>query len=163
MVAVLPRPASADDQIDLKTTLERAGNFGQFLQAVRLAGLAGELTGPGAVTIVAPNDAAFGKLPQGALFTLYQPENKTYLADLVSAHLVKGDYPPQRLMNASAPRYTIPSLLGELLVDISSGKIVIEDKTEVDDTFYAAKNGVVMVIDQVVVPKSVAAFLAKGN
>lgn len=155
-----PAQAASGD-VDLATLVKRTGNFQQFLLAAKQTELDEELSGEGPWTIFAPTDEAFGKLPEGLWFKLLQPENKDLLRKIVRFHMVPGEYPPQRLLEASAKRYTIPGAGGPLLIDISKGSIAINDTTQAEETFFAASNGLVQVVGAVLVPSKLKAQLDK--
>lgn len=142
-------------------TAREAGGFGQLLNAARAAGLEPVLSGKGPVTLFAPSDAAFGRLPQGALFKLLQPESKALLAALLKAHVVAGDYPAARLRNAKANEYTIPAAGGPLTISKAGG--LKAGGATVVNADMKADNGVIHMIDAVIIPPKVAAALAKAK
>lgn len=152
---------AADNDITLATAAKRAGTFNQFLLAAKQSGLDTELAGKGPWTVFAPTDEAIGKLPDGLWFKLLQPENRDLLKTIVRFHMVPGEYPPQRLMAASANLYTIPGAGGPVLIDISNGKIEVNRATVTSETFLAASNGLMHQIDTVLIPKEVKAAVDK--
>ncbi len=155
-----PGPVLAGDKVDILTTAYRAGNFSQLVAAAGLTGEDEVLKGDGPLTVFAPSDAAFGKLPANVLFKLLQPENKALLKKIVGYHIVRGDYPAERLLKARAKVFTIPGSGGSLEIDIRGETIKVEDAT-VKDADVAASNGTIHVINKVLIPFSVARMLEK--
>lgn len=146
---------------DIAQTAADVGGFTQLLHAARMAGVEAKLKGKGPFTVFAPTDEAFGRLPAGTLFKLLSPENKALLTALLNAHIVPGAYSAERLEKAKAKEFTIPSLAGPLTIiklgGLSAGgaKVV---KTDVK-----ADNGLIHVVDQVVIPPKIAAALVKSS
>ena len=155
-----PAPVSAGDKVDILTTAYRAGNFSQLVAAAGLTGEDEVLKGDGPLTVFAPSDAAFGKLPANVLFKLLQPENKELLKKIVGYHIVPGDYPAERLLKARAKVFTIPGSGGPLEIDIRGEAIKVEDAI-VKDADVAASNGTIHVINKLLIPFSVARALDK--
>ncbi len=155
-----PAKVSAGEKVDIFTTAYRAGNFSQFVAAAGLTGEDEVLKGEGPLTVFAPSDAAFGKLPADVLFKLLQPENKALLKQIIGYHIVRGDYPAERLLKARAKVFTIPGESGTLEIDIRGETIKAEDAT-VKDADVAASNGTIHVINKVLIPFSVARMLEK--
>lgn len=149
-------PARAADIVD---TAAQAGGFAQLLHAVRMTGLEATLRGKGPLTVFAPTDEAFGKLPKGTLFKLLEPERKAQLVALLKAHVAAGDYPAARLEKAKAAEYSIPTAGGPLTIKRGNGLMAGAGKVVKADV--KADNGTIHVIDQVIVPAAVAAALAK--
>jgi len=154
----MPAPSQAGSQVDIYTTAYRAGTFNQLVNAAGLTGLDETLKGAGPLTVFAPSDAAFGKLPSGALYKLLQPENKTLLKELVAYHVVPGAYPSERLLKPRAKVYTIPGSGGPLEMNIRGEKMKVWDATVIRPDV-AASNGIIHVINKVLIPKNVARAL----
>jgi uncharacterized surface protein with fasciclin (FAS1) repeats len=155
-LAASTTPARAADIVD---TAAKAGGFGQLLHAVRMAGLEATLRGKGPMTVFAPSDEAFGKLPKGTLFKLLEPERKAQLVALLKAHVANGDYPAARLEKPKAKEFSIPTAGGQLTIKRANGLMAGAGKVVKADV--KADNGTIHVIDQVIVPAAVAAALAK--
>lgn len=149
-------PARAADIVD---TAANAGGFSQLLHAVRMAGLEATLRGKGPMTVFAPSDEAFGKLPKGTLFKLLEPERKAQLVALLKAHVASGDYPAARLEKPKAKEFSIPTSGGQLTIKRGNGLMAGAGKVVKADV--KADNGTIHVIDQVIVPAAVSAALAK--
>ncbi len=129
-------------------TAKAAGKFNTLLAAAKAAGLAEVLAGEGQLTVFAPTDEAFGKLPKDTVESLLKPENKSKLADILKYHVVSGRvYSEQVLANK-----TIKTLQGSIAaVAIQDGAPTIQGAkilaTDVD-----AANGVIHIIDSVIMP-----------
>lgn len=149
-------PVRAADIVD---TAAQAGGFGQLLHAARMAGLEATLRGKGPLTVFAPTDEAFGKLPKGTLFKLLEPERKAQLVALLKAHVAAGDYPAARLEKPKAKEFSIPTAGGALTINRANGLTAGGSKVVKADV--KADNGTIHVIDKVIVPATVAAALAK--
>ncbi len=141
-------PARAADIVD---TAVNAGSFNTLVAAVKAAGLVGTLKSKGPFTVFAPTDAAFAKLPKGTLASLLKPENKSKLASILRYHVVAGRYDAARITGAGAKRYAITSVQGSrIAVDLRSGVKV--SGANVTKTDIATSNGVIHVIDSVILP-----------
>jgi len=115
---------------------------------VKAAGLVETLQGPGPFTVFAPTDEAFGKLPKGTVETLLKPENKGKLAGILTYHVVAG-----KVMAADVKTMKAKTVNGQsLTVTVSSGGVTV-DNAKVIKTDVTASNGVIHVIDAVVLPK----------
>lgn len=128
---------------------DSAGSFSTLLAAAKAAGLAEALMGDGPFTIFAPTDAAFAKLPAGTVETLLKPENKQKLADILKYHVVPGRiYSDQALKAGNAT-----TLLGQdIKIKAWGGAAKVQNATLVD-TDIDASNGVIHVIDTVILPE----------
>lgn len=136
-----------------KTIVETAqsnGRFTKFVAAVTAADLVGTMSGAGPFTVFAPDDAAFAKLPAGALDGLLKPENKGKLVDLLKFHVISGSVPAGSLAGKTTD---VASLQGESLkVEGKEGVAVNGAKVTTADV--ACTNGVIHIIDTVLTPKS---------
>ena len=148
-------PPAADSPESTDTITEIvAGNpeFSTLLAAVEAAGLAQTLSGGGPFTVFAPTDAAFAELPAGTLDTLLQPENKDQLAAILTYHVV-----PAEVMAADVKAGEVPTVntapftvaLDGQAVEITDGQ---GNQANVIETDVDASNGVVHVIDAVLLP-----------
>lgn len=126
-----------------------AGTFQTLLAAAQAAGLAETLASGGPFTVLAPTDEAFAKLPKGTLESLLKPENKDKLAGILKAHVIDGRVYADQVVTLASAR----ALSGtELAIVVKSGKVTIAGANVVQ-TDLEAKNGVVHVIDAVIVPR----------
>jgi uncharacterized surface protein with fasciclin (FAS1) repeats len=114
---------------------------------VKAAGLADTLAGPGPFTVFAPTDEAFEKLPKGTVENLLKPENKEKLAGILTYHVVPGKVMAADVKTMKAK--TVNGAEANVKVD---GKNVTIDKAKVVKTDIAASNGVIHVIDTVIMP-----------
>jgi uncharacterized surface protein with fasciclin (FAS1) repeats len=126
--------------------------FSKLVAGVNAAGLAETLSGPGPFTVFAPTDAAFEKLPAGTLDTLLKPENKDQLAAILKYHVASG-----AVMAKDVTPGTIKTVNGEnMTVTVNNGNVTLTDgrgnKAKVVTTDLVASNGVVHVIDGVLLP-----------
>ena len=132
-----------------------------LVAAVKGADLVGTLKGKGPFTVFAPTNAAFGKLPAGTVETLLKPENKATLAKILTYHVVSGDLDAAAVIaavkagNGKAVVTTVSG--GQLTVTLDKGKVKLTDEKGgsafVVATDLKGSNGVVHVIDSVIMPK----------
>ena len=126
-----------------------AGNedFSTLVAAVKAAGLAEALSGDGPFTIFAPTNAAFEKLPEGTVETLLKPENKEKLQGILKYHVVSG-----KVMAADVTAGEVEMLSGDkATIKVAEGVVTI-DKAKVVKTDIVGTNGVIHVIDSVILP-----------
>lgn len=120
-----------------------------LVAAVKAAGLAETLSGPGPFTVFAPTNAAFNKLPAGTVDGLLKPEKKADLTKILTYHVVPGSLKAADLKDGQKLK-TVEG--NELTVSMKDGKVMI-DGANVSTADLAASNGVIHVIDAVVMPK----------
>ena len=126
------------------------GSFNTLVAAVKAAGLVETLSGKGPFTVLAPTDAAFAKLPAGTLEMLLKPENKKQLADILSYHVVPG---VAAYSDAVVKMTEVPTVLGSpIAVKVVDGKVMLNGATVVAADVEAT-NGVIHVVDTVILPK----------
>jgi len=125
------------------------GRFQTLVAAVQAAGLVETLSGPGPFTVFAPTDDAFAKLPAGTLESLLKPESKQQLTDILMYHVVSG-----KVMAADAVKLTsATTALGkDFSIAVKDGKVYLNDTIEVIITDIEASNGVIHVVDAVLLP-----------
>jgi len=132
---------------DIVAVASGAGNFTTLVTAIKAAGLVETLQGPGPFTVFAPTDAAFAKLPPGTLDDLLKPENKAKLAGILTFHVVPG-----KVMAADVKTMMAKTANGqELDIKATDGAVTVNN-AKVTKTDIAAKNGVIHVIDTVLLP-----------
>jgi len=149
-IMVTGRPAQAQQTKDLVDTAVGAGSFTTLAKALAAADLVGTLKGPGPFTVFAPTDAAFAKLPEGTLDELLKPENKAKLRAVLTYHVVPG-----RVMAADVVKLTsAKAVSGDTLSIKVTGDSVMLNQAQVIKTDIAASNGVIHVIDAVLLPPS---------
>jgi uncharacterized surface protein with fasciclin (FAS1) repeats len=124
-----------------------AGQFNTLVAAVKAAGLVDTLNGKGPFTVFAPTDEAFAKLPAGTVDNLLKPENKQKLAGILTYHVVAG-----KVMAADVKTSNVKTVNGkEASIKADAGKVTIGSASVVK-TDIAASNGVIHVIDTVLIP-----------
>jgi len=122
------------------------GNFKTLVAAVKAAGLADTLSGPGPLTVFAPTDAAFAKLPPGTVDALLKDPPK--LKAILTYHVVAG-----KVMAKDVKTGTAPTVNGQTInLTASQGGVMVND-AKVTAADVAASNGVIHVIDTVLLPK----------
>lgn len=148
----LSAPAFADGhgaKADIVDTAVAAGSFSTLVAAVQAAGLVDTLKGPGPFTVFAPTDEAFAALPEGTVETLLKPENKDKLTSILTYHVV-----PAKVMSGdiAGKKANVLTVQGDRLsvnakngVKVNGAKVVSAD--------IAASNGVIHVIDKVLLPE----------
>ncbi len=130
-------------------TAVEAGSFQTLVAAVTAAGLAETLSGPGPFTVFAPTDEAFAALPEGTLEELLKPENKETLVGILTYHVVPG-----KVMAADVAPGQVATVNGaEATIAVSPDCVTI-DAANVVKTDVVASNGVIHVIDAVILPSS---------
>lgn len=139
--------AYADDIVD---TAVSNGNFKTLVAAVNAAGLVDTLKSDGPFTVFAPTDEAFAKLPKGTLKSLLKPENKQQLIDILTYHVVGG-----RVAARDAFGLTSAATVNGQQLDIMAGTDGIRiDNAKIVATDVQTSNGVIHVIDTVLLPSS---------
>jgi uncharacterized surface protein with fasciclin (FAS1) repeats len=152
-VAVLV-PFSAAPRVQAQTkdivdTAVAAGSFKTLAAALEAAGLVETLKGKGPFTVFAPTDAAFAKLPAGTVEDLLKPENKQKLTQVLTYHVVPG-----KVMAADVVKLKDAKTVNGKSVQIKvAGGTVMVDGATVTKTDIGASNGVIHVIDSVILPK----------
>jgi len=124
------------------------GRFTILAKAIEAAGLTSAITGDDALTVFAPTDEAFGKLPKGTIEHLLKPENREQLKSILTYHVVPGRVYARDAVGAQRAA-TLQG--GDVRVDIDNGRLMINDATVVN-TDIEASNGVIHVIDTVILP-----------
>ena len=137
---------------NLVETAIAAGSFNTLVAAVKAAGLVETLSGPGPFTVFAPTDEAFAKLPAETLTDLLKPENKQKLTNILTYHVVSG-----RVTAADVSKITEADTVNgqKIKVNATSG-VKINDAT-VTTADVEASNGVIHIIDSVLLPPAAAA------
>jgi uncharacterized surface protein with fasciclin (FAS1) repeats len=141
--------AATSQPQDIVSTAVAAGSFKTLAAALEAAGLVDTLKGKGPFTVFAPTDEAFAKLPAGTVEDLLKPENKDKLTAILTYHVVPGDVMAKDVVTLKKAK-TVNGQ--ELTVKVNEGKVMI-DNANVVKTDIACSNGVIHVIDSVVLPK----------
>ena len=134
---------------DIVDTAVAAGNFKTLATALKAADLVETLKGKGPFTVFAPTDEAFAKLPKGTVEDLLKPENKKKLAGILTYHVVAG-----KVMAADVVKLTEATTVqgSKVSIKVSDGKVTV-DAANVVKTDIGCSNGVIHVIDAVILPK----------
>jgi len=140
-----------------------AGNdaFSTLVAAVKAADLVDALNGEGPLTVFAPTNDAFAKLPEGTIPSLLKPENKSTLAGILTYHVVAGKFEAAAVIDAiktNDGKFTVDTLNGgQITLSLDGGNVVLTDANGGTATVViadvAASNGVIHAIDSVVMPK----------
>merc|ERR1712238_103119 len=165
-IASTPAPIDAPTEplVDIPTTLVADGEFGTLVFALTETDLGGALSAPGPFTVFAPPDAAFAALPDGLVDCLLEQENLPILSNILLYHVASGQTLSTDLVNGMQ----ISTLLSgesedfKLTVDLTNDSVVKINEATVECPNVLASNGVIHVIDEVLIPPGidVEAFLA---
>ncbi|QDT98637.1 fasciclin domain-containing protein [Gimesia aquarii] len=141
---------------NIVVTAAEAGKFKTLIAAAKAAGLAEALSGKGPLTVFAPTDEAFAKLPEGTVASLLKPENKQKLADILKYHVVPGRVYSEDALAAKKAK----TLQGNNInIGVADGTAKVNNAkllaTDID-----ASNGVIHVIDSVIMPSDAKKFSA---
>ncbi len=144
-LALATLPAKATDIVD---TAVSAGSFKTLVAAVQAAGLVETLKGEGPFTVFAPTDDASAKLPAGTVDDLLKPENKEKLVAILTYHVVPG-----KVMSTdiAGKEMEVASVQGDT-IDVNATSGVMVDGATVTQADIEADNGVIHVIDTVIMP-----------
>ena len=148
MLAVSPAHAQTRNIVD---TAVAAGSFTTLAKALAAADLVATLEGPGPFTVFAPTDEAFAKLPAGTLDSLLKPENKDKLRRILTYHVVAGEVRAAEVVKLQSAK----AVSGDAItVKVRDGRVHVDD-ANVTKTDIQASNGVIHVIDTVILPKAI--------
>lgn len=146
------------DIVDIAASMD---DFSTLVAAVKAADLVDALKGDGPLTVFAPNNAAFNKLPKGTVETLLKPENKETLTAILTYHVLAGKYTAADIVKsikANGGGFMARTLQGEAIHgELSGGNVILTDskgnKSKVIVADVMASNGVIHAIENVVMPK----------
>jgi uncharacterized surface protein with fasciclin (FAS1) repeats len=142
--------ASFKKNPDIVDTAVSAGMFNTLVAAVKAAGLVETLKGDGPFTVFAPTDAAFAKLPAGTVENLLKPENKEMLVKILTYHVVSGKVMASDVVKLKSAK----TVQGQnVSIKVKKGAVKLNKTTKVVKTDIATSNGVIHVIDSVLMPK----------
>lgn len=161
-----PNPMVGGAKMDANKTIvanaSAASNLTTLVAAVKAAGLAQTLSGPGPFTVFAPTNDAFNRLPPGTVDTLLKPENQATLKKILTYHVVPGDLDAKELMSrieAGGGSATLTTVEGEpITITLTNGNVTLTDtagnKAYVSPKMHDVRqsNGIVHVINGVIVP-----------
>jgi uncharacterized surface protein with fasciclin (FAS1) repeats len=149
-----------DNKKDIVQVASSIDDFSTLVAAVKAADLVGTLQGDGPFTVFAPTNASFEKLPERTVESLLKPEAKDQLTKILTYHVVAGKFKAEDVVKAIKDNngdFSIETVAGETLsASITDGKVILTDskggKSTVTKTDVMASNGVIHVIDTVVMP-----------
>ena len=143
-------PAMADDKKDIVDTAVEAGSFKTLAAALKAADLIDTLKGEGPFTVLAPTDEAFAKLPEGTVENLLKPENKDKLIAILKYHVIPGKSLAADVVKLDGQ--DVKTVEGRMVkVAVKDGAVTING-AKVTKTDVEASNGVIHVIDTVILP-----------
>ncbi|MGD9193544.1 MAG: fasciclin domain-containing protein [Desulfobacterales bacterium] len=141
--------AGSHEKKDIVDTAVSAGSFNTLVAAVKAADLVDTLKSEGPFTVFAPTDDAFAKLPAGTLDDLLKPENKDKLASILTYHVVPGKV----MAKDVATMKMAETVNGQSFTVSMVGENVMVDNAKVVQADIECSNGVIHVIDSVILPK----------
>lgn len=150
LAAKVEGPGETAKQANIVETAVAAGQFKTLAAALEAAGLIDALTGEGPFTVFAPTDEAFAKLPAGTVESLLKPENKEKLKAILLYHVVPGNITAKQVVKLNGR--TVKTLEGRSFKVNTMDGVTVDD-ARVTKTDIQASNGVIHVIDTVLVPK----------
>lgn len=139
-------PAAA--RADLVSVATQAGSFKTLTAALKAAGLTDALKDGGPLTVLAPTDAAFARLPEGTVESLLKPENREKLRTILQYHVLSGRVPANKVAGLDAAK----TLAGpEVKISLANGQLRV-NQARVVQTDIPARNGLIHVLDEVLLP-----------
>lgn len=155
-----PQNAAKRSSANIVQIAEANAAFSTLVSAVKAADLAGPLSGPGPLTVFAPTNEAFGKLPAGTVDNLAKPENKAALTGLLTYHVVSGEVSAADIatqIQAGGGTASLTTMAGGTLTASMDGNVVVltdakGGKARVVVSDVKAANGIIHAIDGVVMP-----------
>ena len=135
-------------QGDIIEVANQSGSFNTLSAAIEAAGLTETLKGDGPFTVFAPTDAAFAKLPEGTVETLLLPENRDQLVAVLTYHVVPGKVTSDQVVTLASAK----TVNGQSVsISTQSGTVMVDNAT-ISAVDVLASNGVIHVIDEVILP-----------
>jgi uncharacterized surface protein with fasciclin (FAS1) repeats len=141
--------SSAASAADIEDTAAAAGQFQTLVAAVKAAGLVDTLKGPGPFTVFAPTDEAFAKLPAGTVESLLKPEKNAKLQSILTYHVIPGKVMSRELVKLDSAK-TVEG--GSIAIQTMGGGVMVNN-AHVTQADIVASNGVIHVIDTVILPE----------
>jgi uncharacterized surface protein with fasciclin (FAS1) repeats len=146
----VPATAPAASSKNLVQTAQGAGQFKTLVSLVKKAGLAKTLSGKTKYTVFAPTDAAFAKVSKATLAALGQKKNKAALQQVLLYHVVKGSVPASKVVKLTSAKTVEGSTVK---IKVRKGTVYLNGSTKVVKTNVRASNGIIHVINKVLIPK----------
>ena len=153
-LGLLLATATAAMAVSIVEPAQSTGKFNTLLAAAKAAGLVDALSGGGPITVFAPTDQAFAKLPAGTVEDLLKPKNRTKLANILKYHVVKGAITSDQVPTTATHVRTLKMTGDKTIRVVRSGKRVRVDGARVTQANIRADNGVIHVINKVLLPSS---------
>jgi len=147
-------PTEMPAPMDIVDTAVADGRFGTLVAAVQAAGLVDTLKGAGPFTVFAPTDEAFAKLPAGTVEDLLKPENLETLKNILLYHVVAGNVMAADVVTLDGKTADTALEGNPLNISVKDGKVFLNENTEVIITDIETANGVIHVIDTVLLPEA---------
>lgn len=144
--------AGTANAANIVETAQQAGTFNTLIAAAQAAGLVEALSAPGPITVFAPTDEAFAALPAGTVDNLLKPENKAQLAAILSYHVVGQQITSDQIPAATTEVETLKGEGDRTITVVKSDSGVTVDGANVVTADIKADNGVIHVIDKVILP-----------
>jgi uncharacterized surface protein with fasciclin (FAS1) repeats len=154
VVIAFAATVSAANAANIVETAASTGKFQTLLAAAKAAGLVAALSKGGPITVFAPTDDAFAKLPAGTVEDLLKPENKAKLAAILKYHVVPGAIRAKQVPTKATYIKTLKTGGDTTIRVVRSGANVHVDKARVVQADIKADNGVIHVINRVLLPSS---------
>jgi uncharacterized surface protein with fasciclin (FAS1) repeats len=146
-LGIVATPVYGQEQ-DIVDIAASNGSFSTLVAAVQAAGLVETLKGPGPFTVFAPTDEAFAKLPKGTVENLLKPENRSQLVAILTYHVVPGKVTAKDVAGLSQAK----TVEGQsVAISVNNGTVMV-DQAHVVQADIMASNGVIHVIDSVILP-----------
>ena len=147
-IGAVKMSAASDQSKDIVDTAVAAGSFNTLAKALAAADLVDTLKGAGPFTVFAPTDEAFAKLPAGTLENLLKPENKAQLRRILTYHVVSGQVMAADVVKLKSAK----AVSGDMVSITVMGSGVTVNRSKIVKADIAASNGVIHVIDTVLIP-----------
>lgn len=149
LVVAYDAAVASDAEMDIVDTAISAGEFNTLATALTAANLVDTLKGEGPFTVFAPTDEAFAKLPAGTIENLLKPENVDQLAAILTYHVLPGTVEAKDVVSLTEAE----TVNGQSInISVSDANVSINDASVIA-TDIMASNGVIHVIDSVILPK----------
>ena len=148
-VLLPPSTEATAGEMDIVETAMSDERFSTLVSAVQAAELVDTLKGEGPFTVFAPTNDAFAALPEGTLDTLLLPENKQQLTDILLYHVVPGQVMAEDVVSLTSASTALGE---EATITVEDGRVFLNDNAEIIVTDIETSNGVIHVIDSVLLP-----------
>lgn len=148
--------------VDIVLTATANANLTTLVTAIGAADLTAALKAPGQCTVFAPSNAAFAKLPAATLTDLLKPENKATLAGILKYHVINGSLTSAQILSMALPMNLV-TLQGNTVTVSKNGSTVMVNNAMVIQADIMASNGIIHIIDTVLMPPAPATTTKKPN